>query len=56
MITLHHPISIVFFVQELRKTSTWYSNLLNILPYRDDRDFIGFHFEGIDLYFHRLDE
>ena len=56
MITLHRPTSIVFFVRELRKTAAWYSKLFEILPYRDDADFIGFHLDGIDLCFHRLNQ
>ena len=56
MITLYRPTSIVFFVHELRDVAAWYSKLLGMLPYRDDPDFIGFHLDGIDLCFHRLDE
>ena len=56
MITFKKPASIVFFVKELRKAAAWYSNILNIEPYRKDNDFIGFHLAGIDLCFHRFDE
>ena len=55
-IILQKPASIVFFVRELRKTAVWYSTLLCITPYRDDHDFVGFHLDGIDLCFHRIDE
>ncbi len=50
------PASVVFFVRELRKAAAWYGKILNVKPYRIDRDFIGFHLNGIDLGFHRLDK
>jgi predicted enzyme related to lactoylglutathione lyase len=54
-IILQKPMSIVFLVRELRKAAAWYGKLLNITPYRNDLNFIGFHLNGIDLCFHRID-
>jgi predicted enzyme related to lactoylglutathione lyase len=56
MIKLQSPASVVFFVKELRKTAAWYGKVLGLQPYRDDKDFIGFHLGNVDLCFHRSDE
>lgn len=54
-ITLSAPQSVVFFVRELKKARDWYAEILGILPYRDDNDFVGFHLKDCDLCFHRAD-
>jgi predicted enzyme related to lactoylglutathione lyase len=56
MTTLKAPRSAVFFVRELEKARDWYAEVLDILPYRDDKDFVGFHLDGCDLCFHSSDE
>lgn len=49
------PQSVVYFVCELKTVRGWYADLLGILPYRNDKDFVGFHIDGCNLCFHRAD-
>ncbi len=48
--------SVVYFVKELAKAKQWYSKMFGILPYRDDKDFIGFEIGAMLLGLHRADK
>ena len=50
------PHSVVYFAKDLRAIRDWYCKVLGTLPYRDDKNFLGFRLRGANLCFHRADK
>jgi len=48
-------VTVLFFVQDIRKSKEWYSQLLGIAPIEEDSKFASFRIENHFLNFHLAD-
>ena len=48
--------SSVYFVPDLRAAKEWIEKLLNLTPYRDDENFVGFRIGECEICLHLLDD